>query len=87
MENMAAHSSNKAWVQWDLETTSKLLSKRFPGSFIWVVKSSRLHVGTYACYDNFVETSVFGVPDHNTNIGAIPHLRLLLDTAVRKGWF
>ena len=82
---MVAHSNNKAWSQWDLETTSKLLSKRFPNSFVWVAKSSRLHLGTYACYHNFVETSVFGVPDHNANVGAISHLRWLLDSAVRKG--
>lgn len=82
---MVAHYQNKAWAQWDLESTSKLLSKRFPSSFIWVVKSSRLHLGTYACYNNFVETSVFGVPDHNTNVAALPHLRWLLDSAVRKG--
>ena len=84
-ENMGAHRDNKAWMQYDLESTAKLLAKHFPSSFVWLVKSSRLHLGTYACYNNFVETSVHGVPDHSTNVGAVAHLRRLLDSAVRKG--
>lgn len=85
IENMERHSDNKKWKQWNLESTAKILEKRFPNSFVWVVRPSRYHLNTFACYQNFVETNMFGVPDHrNPEYGALKHLRALLEAAVRK---
>ena len=82
---MERHSDNKKWKQWNLESTAKILEKRFPNSFVWVVRPSRYHLNTFACYQNFVETNMFGVPDHrNPEYGALKHLRALLEAAVRK---
>ena len=88
IENMERHSDNKKWKQWNLESTAKILEKRFPNSFVWVVRPSRYHLNTFACYQNFVETNMFGVPDHrNPEYGALKHLRALLEAAVRKSKF
>lgn len=77
---------DKNWKQWDLETTAKLLEKRFPNSFVWVVRPSSYHQKTFSCFGNFAETNMFGVPDHrNTEYGAIPHLKALIDSGVRQG--
>ena len=82
---MERHSDNKKWKQWNLESTAKILEKRFPNSFVWVVRPSRYHLNTFACYQNFVETNMFGVPDHrNPEYGTLKHLRALLEAAVRK---
>lgn len=86
VENMETHAHNKKWKQWNLESTAKILEKRFPYSFIWVVRPSRYHLNTFACYQNFVEADVFGVPDHrNHDYGALYHLRALLESAVKQG--
>lgn len=85
MENMETHAHNKKWKQWNLESTAKILEKRFPNSFIWVVRPSRYHLNTFACYQNFVEADMFGVPDHrNHDYGALYHLRALLESAVKQ---
>ena len=86
VENMETHAHNKKWKQWNLESTAKILEKRFPYSFIWVVRPSRYHLNTFACYQNFVEADMFGVPDHrNHDYGALHHLRALLESAVKQG--
>ena len=85
MENMEKHVDNKKWKQWNLEATAKLLEKRFPNSFIWVVRPSRFHLSTFACYQNFVEVNMFGVPDHrNHSYGALKHLSSVLESAVKR---
>ena len=85
MENMEKHVDNKKWKQWNLEATAKLLEKRFPNSFIWVVRPSRFHLSTFACYQNFVEVNMFGVPDHrNHSYGALKHLSSVIESAVKR---
>lgn len=85
MENMEKHVDNKKWKQWNLEATAKLLERRYPNSFIWVVRPSRYHLSTFACYQNFVEVNMFGVPDHrNHSYGALKHLSSVLESAVKR---
>lgn len=85
MENMEKHADNKKWKQWNLEATAKILETRFPNSFVWVVRPSRYHLNTFACYHNFVDANIFGVPDHrNLDYGALYHLRDLLNSAVGR---
>lgn len=77
---------DKNWKQWDLETTARLLERRFPNSFVWVIRPSRYHQQTFSCYSNFAEANMFGVPDHrNTDYGAIHHVKALIDAGVRQG--
>ena len=88
VENMERHKDNKMWKQWNLETTAKILEKRFPNSFVWVVRPSRYHLNTFSCYHNFVEANLFGAPDHrNSDYGALRHLQALLGSAVRQSKF
>ena len=85
VENMDRHADNKKWKQWNLESTAKILEKRFSNSFVWVVRPSRYHLNTFACYQNFVDANMFGVPDHrNNDYGALHHLRTLLESAVKQ---
>lgn len=82
---MESHRDNKKWKQWSLESTAKILERRFPNSFVWVIRPSRYHQSTFACYHNFVEANLLGVPDHtNRDYGALFHLRALLESAVKK---
>lgn len=82
---MESHRDNKKWKQWSLESTAKILERRFPNSFVWVIRPSRYHQSTFACYHNFVEANLLGVPDHtNHDYGALFHLRALLESAVKK---
>ncbi|KAG8432670.1 hypothetical protein GDO86_017059 [Hymenochirus boettgeri] len=78
---MASHSENFRWKHWSLEDVAATLSKRFPNSYIWIVKCSRMHLHKFSCYDNFVESNMFGAPKHSTELCAFKQLYLLLMNA------
>ncbi|XP_065053900.1 uncharacterized protein LOC135682791 [Rhopilema esculentum] len=85
VEEMEKIKENKAWSDWDLESTAQLLSKRFPKSFIWVVRSALYDRNTFACYSNFIEMDACGTPVfERADSTALSHLKCLLDSAVRK---
>nr|DBA20098.1 TPA: hypothetical protein GDO54_015828 [Pyxicephalus adspersus] len=78
---MAGHSENFRWKRWSLEDIATILSKRFPSSYIWIVKPSRMHLHKFSCYDNFVESNLFGAPKHSVELQAIRQLHSLLTNA------
>ncbi|OCT63825.1 hypothetical protein XELAEV_18044924mg [Xenopus laevis] len=49
----------------------------FPGD----VQSSQMHLHKFSCYDNFVESNMFGAPKHSTELGAFNQLQSLLTNA------
>ena len=83
---MEKSKDNKAWSDWDLESTAQILFKKFPRSFIWIIRSSVFDRGTFACYSNFIEMDACGTPVfERADSTALLHLQRLLDSAVRKG--
>ncbi|XP_059822970.1 mitochondrial protein C2orf69 homolog [Hypanus sabinus] len=77
-ELMTRHSENLRWQRWSLEEVAVLLFHRFPRSHIWIIKASRIHLHKFSCYDNFVQSNLFGVPEHSFDRGAFKHLYSLL---------
>lgn len=80
-EIMVCHPENLQWEHWCLENVAALLGRRFPGSYIWVIKCSRMHLHKFSCYDNFVASNMFGAPEHSADFGAFKHLYALLANA------
>ncbi|XP_010195769.2 mitochondrial protein C2orf69 homolog isoform X2 [Colius striatus] len=80
---MSCHPENFQWEHWSFENVATILARRFPNSFIWVVKCSRMHLHKFSCYDNFVLSNMFGAPEHSTDFGAFRHLHALLVNAFR----
>ncbi|KAI5944664.1 mitochondrial protein C2orf69 homolog [Manis javanica] len=80
-EIMTRHPENYQWENWSLENVAIILAQRFPNSYIWVIKCSRMHLHKFSCYDNFVKSNMFGAPEHNTDFGAFKHLYTLLVNA------
>ncbi|KAM9663421.1 mitochondrial protein C2orf69 homolog [Trichechus inunguis] len=80
-EIMTRHPENYQWENWSLENVATILAHRFPSSYIWVIKCSRMHLHKFSCYDNFVKSNMFGAPEHNTDFGAFKHLYMLLVNA------
>ncbi|XP_049640548.1 mitochondrial protein C2orf69-like [Suncus etruscus] len=80
-ETMTRHPENYQWADWSLENVATMLAHRFPNSYIWVIKSSRMHLHKFTCYDNFVKSNMFGAPEHNNNFGALKHLYMLVVNA------
>ncbi|XP_004426831.1 PREDICTED: UPF0565 protein C2orf69 homolog [Ceratotherium simum simum] len=80
-EIMTHHPENYQWENWSLENVATILAHRFPNSYIWVIKCSRMHLHKFSCYDNFVKSNMFGAPEHNTDFGAFKHLYALLVNA------
>lgn len=75
---MSLQSEASQWVSWSLEQVALILGRRFPDRYIWVVRASRLYLHKFSCYQNFVESSVFGAPEHSgySECGAFQQLRL-----------
>uniref|UniRef100_A0A8D0E3T8 Chromosome 2 open reading frame 69 n=1 Tax=Salvator merianae TaxID=96440 RepID=A0A8D0E3T8_SALMN len=82
-EIMICHPENFQWERWCLENVAAILGHRFPGSYIWVIKCSRMHLHKFSCYDNFVVSNMFGAPEHSTDFGAFRHLYALLVNAFK----
>ncbi|XP_070277877.1 mitochondrial protein C2orf69 homolog [Myotis yumanensis] len=80
-EIMTHHPENYQWENWSLENVATILAHRFPNSYIWVIKCSRMHLHKFSCYDNFVKSNMFGAPEHSTDFGAFKHLYTLLVNA------
>lgn len=80
---MVCHPENFQWERWCLENIAAILGHRFPGSYIWVIKCSRMHLHKFSCYDNFVTSNMFGAPEHSTDFGAFEHLHALLANAFK----
>ncbi|XP_059134271.1 mitochondrial protein C2orf69 homolog [Peromyscus eremicus] len=80
-EIMTRHPENYQWENWSLENIATILAHRFPNSYIWVIKCSRMHLHKFSCYDNFVKSNMFGAPEHTPDFGAFKHLYMLLVNA------
>lgn len=74
-EEMALQPDGSQWLRWSLEQVAFILGRRFPGRYIWVVRASHMYLHKFSCYNNFVESNVFGAPEHSPNYGAFRHLR------------
>jgi len=87
-EKMSAHRDNRRYTKWDVESTAALLLRRFPRSHVWVVKSARMELGTFAIYANFVEWKSTadgpGGPSHHPGQRSWHHLQQLMDSAVSR---
>lgn len=59
---MEKHQTNKLYIQWNLEETSRILSKRFPQSLVIVIKPKEMLLNTFSIYSNFVEFDQDGLP-------------------------
>ncbi|MBN3307512.1 CB069 protein, partial [Amia calva] len=69
---MAAHQENGQWQHWSLERVAELLSHRFPGRHVWVVRAAQMYLHKFSCYENFVESNAFGAPEHSPDHGPCP---------------
>ncbi|KAF6738725.1 UPF0565 protein C2orf69-like [Oryzias melastigma] len=86
-EEMALQPEGAQWLSWSLEQVALILARRFPDSHIWVVRASRMYLHKFSCYCNFVESNMFGAPEHSpyaADIGAFSHLRALLSNGMRR---
>ncbi|GCB59797.1 mitochondrial protein C2orf69 homolog [Scyliorhinus torazame] len=83
-DEMTRHPEHIRWQQWSLEGVAALLFRRFPDSHIWIIKASRIHLHKFSCYDNFVQSNMFGVPEHNSDSRAFSHLHALLTNAFKQ---
>ncbi|XP_019724740.1 mitochondrial protein C2orf69 homolog [Hippocampus comes] len=80
-EEMASQPECAPWLAWSLEQVSVTLGRRFPGHHVWVVRASRMYLHKFSGYRHFVDSNMFGAPQHapySPDGGALRHLRSLL---------
>ncbi|XP_074514536.1 mitochondrial protein C2orf69 homolog [Sebastes fasciatus] len=86
-EEMALQSEGAQWLSWSLEQVALTLGRRFPDRHVWVVRASRMYLHKFSCYHNFVESNMFGAPEHShysPDYGAFHHLRALLSHGMER---
>ncbi|KAL6485117.1 hypothetical protein MHYP_G00071620 [Metynnis hypsauchen] len=83
-QEMALQPEAAPWQCWSLERVAVMLGSRFPGCHIWVVRASRMYLHKFSCYQNFVESNLFGAPEHSPDYGALRHLRGLLGHGMER---
>ncbi|XP_010877990.1 UPF0565 protein C2orf69 homolog isoform X2 [Esox lucius] len=81
---MALQPDGAQWLSWSLELVALTLARRFPNRHIWVIRASRMYLHKFSCYHNFVESNLFGAPEHSTDYGAFRHLRALLSNGMEQ---
>ncbi|XP_041930130.1 UPF0565 protein C2orf69 homolog [Alosa sapidissima] len=77
-QEMALHPDAAPWQHWSLERVALILGRRFLSHHIWIIRASRLYLHKFSSYQNFVESNLFGAPEHSSDYGALRHLRALL---------
>uniref|UniRef100_A0A1A7XYR2 Chromosome 2 open reading frame 69 n=2 Tax=Iconisemion striatum TaxID=60296 RepID=A0A1A7XYR2_9TELE len=86
-EEMSLQPELAQWLSWSLEQVALVLGRRFPHRFIWVVRASRMYLHKFSCYQNFVESNMFGAPEHgpySADCGAFCQLRALLSNGMDR---
>lgn len=86
-EEMALQPEGAQFVSWSLEQVAVTLGRRFPDRHVWVVRASRMYLHKFSCYHNFVESNMFGAPEHSAysaKFGAFCHLRALLSHGMQR---
>ncbi|XP_029652762.1 UPF0565 protein C2orf69 homolog [Octopus sinensis] len=83
-EKMLFHAQTKKYNQWNLENTAILLQKKFPDSFVFVVKPSKLNYGIFSVFSNFVISNDVGVPDHSVGQGSWHEVERLYHNTIRE---
>uniref|UniRef100_A0AAY4BAM0 Uncharacterized protein n=1 Tax=Denticeps clupeoides TaxID=299321 RepID=A0AAY4BAM0_9TELE len=83
-QEMAVHADTVPWQAWSLERVALILGRRFPEHHIWVIRASHMYLHKFSCYQNFVQSNLFGAPEHSPDHGALRHLRALLANAMER---
>ncbi|KAF7667295.1 hypothetical protein LDENG_00068740 [Lucifuga dentata] len=86
-EEMALQPEGAQWLPWSLEQVAITLGRRFPNRHVWVIRASHMHLHKFSCYHNFVESNLFGAPEHSPyspDFGAFRHLRALLSHGMER---
>ncbi|KAA0715783.1 UPF0565 protein C2orf69 -like protein [Triplophysa tibetana] len=83
-QEMALQPDAAQWQSWSFECVALTLSHRFPGCHIWVIRASSMYLHKFSSYQNFVESNLFGAPEHTSDYGAIHHLRALLGHSMEQ---
>ncbi|KAI4805299.1 mitochondrial protein C2orf69 homolog [Pseudochaenichthys georgianus] len=86
-EEMSLQPDGAPWLSWSLEQVALTLGRRFPDRHVWVVRASRMHLHKFSCYVNFVDSNMFGAPEHgpySADCGSFRHLRALLSHGMQR---
>lgn len=83
-EVMSQHRTNNIYIHWNLESTARILAKRFVDSLIIVIKPKEMLLNTFSIYSNFVEFDQDGIPMlfTNTNSNGLTHVSKLYSKAL-----
>ncbi|XP_065574618.1 mitochondrial protein C2orf69 homolog isoform X2 [Artemia franciscana] len=79
---MEKHRDNKRFSEWNLQRTAKLLSENNHVPVL-VIKPSRMELGTFASFSNYVRCDAMGNPIHEPLHYALLHLQKIIDALLK----
>lgn len=81
---------HKEYIEYNLEDTARILSRRFPESVVFIVKPSKMILYSFSVYKNFLHFSEDGIPyighlpQNENGIEGLTHLVRLYNNARRQ---
>lgn len=80
---MESHRDNHRYLQWNLESTARIIARRFPNSLVMIVKPKEMFLRTFSVYSNFLKFSDTGIPELNPENNSLKHLYKLHNNVVK----
>lgn len=76
-------SESKQYSRWCLESTAQILGSKFPDAALWIMKPLRMFRNVFSVFEQFVPSSLTGVPDYIGSYGGVATLDALLTGALQ----
>ena len=76
-------SEYRKFISWSLESTAEVLGSKFPDAAIWIMKPLRMFKNLFSAFEQFVPSSLTGVPDYMGSYGGVATLDVLLTGALQ----
>lgn len=80
---LSTSSESRKFNAWCLESTAEVLGSRFPDAAIWIMKPLRMFRNLFSVFEQFVPSSLTGVPDYMGSYGGVAALDALLTGALQ----
>lgn len=80
---MKANSETSQFSRWCLESTAQILGSKFPDAAVWIMKPLRMFRNVFGVFEQFVPSSLTGIPDYIGSYGGVASLDALLTGALQ----
>lgn len=81
---MDKSSESSKFTRWCLESTAQVLGSKFPDAAVWIMKPLRMFRNVFSVFEQFVPSSLTGIPDYTGSYGGVATADALLTGALQR---